>query len=143
MCRRGFTLLEILLSLAALALIAGLSMPLYNGLELSNELDSSAQLVSGSLHRAQTLAQGMEGDSAWGLYWNLGDLVIFKGASYIGHDTAFDENIALPGSVSISPANSVIFAKFTGEVAATSLTLTSSNGQTKSLSINTKGTVEY
>lgn len=141
--QRGFTLVEMLLSVSIITLLVGLSVPVYATFVGRNDLDVARQGVVESLRRAQTYARAVEGDSTWGVSILSNRAVVFKGASYAARDTAFDENIIFGGGVS-STAGEVVFAKLSGTpntVGGITLTQTSTN-DTRMVNINAKGTVE-
>ena len=63
----GFTLLEVLLSVAIIALIAGIGTPVYQSFQTRNDLDVVTNTVAQSLRRAQVLARASDGDTTWGV----------------------------------------------------------------------------
>lgn len=142
---RGFTLLEMLLSIALIALIAGMGTPLYQGLQVRTDLDVAAKSYAHTLRFAEVRARGVEGDAAWGVHIATSTgVVLFQGASYVARNTAYDEAYALPISVTISGLNEVVFAKFTGipnTVGTT--TLTSTTGDTQEVVVSVNGTISY
>lgn len=143
--RRGFTLIELLLSIAIIFMIAAFSMPVFVNYQTQNDIDVSASVVASSLRRAQTLAQGIEGDSAWGVKVQTGSIVLYKGASFATKDANFDETFEISDKITISGTSEFNFTKFTGTIpAATSITLANTeHNQSKTININTKGIVNY
>ena len=141
--KRGFTLPELLLSVAIIGALAGLSLPVYRSLMMKNDLDIAANTVAISLRRAQVLSQAVDGDITWGVKTQSGSIVVFKGASYASRDSMYDESFDIPTSISPSGTTEYIFSKFTGlpEVTGT-VTLTTEN-DTRTVTINTKGAVSY
>jgi prepilin-type N-terminal cleavage/methylation domain-containing protein len=141
---RGFTLIEILLSITLVSVLVGLSMPVYQNFQLKNDLDIAANTIVQSLRRAQVLSQAMDGDTSWGVNIQSELITLFKGASYATRDTDFDEGFDMSNTITPSGAQEVVFAKFTGEPTSTgTATLTSSNTQVKNIIINAKGMLEY
>jgi len=63
---KGFTLLEVLLSISILVVIAGLSAPVYLGFQTRNDLDVATTSVANALRRAQVLSESSEGDDTLG-----------------------------------------------------------------------------
>jgi prepilin-type N-terminal cleavage/methylation domain-containing protein len=140
----GFTLLEVLLSVAAIAIIAGISVPLYQSFQNRNDLDIAAVSTAQTLHRAQALAQAVDGDTSWGVNIQSGSITLFKGTSYAARDTAYDEVFDVPTSIAPSGISEIIFAKFTGLPQITgTITFTSNNNETRNITINAKGMVGY
>lgn len=141
---KGFTLLEVLLSLAAIALISGISIPVYQSFQARNDLDIAATTYAQTLRRAQALSQAVDGDTAWGVYITSGSITLFRGISYIARDSNFDEVFDMPASITPSGIVEIIFTKFTGLPQTTgSVTLTSDANETRVITINARGTVNY
>ncbi|OGI26088.1 MAG: hypothetical protein A3J76_04010 [Candidatus Moranbacteria bacterium RBG_13_45_13] len=141
---QGFTLLEVLLSVAAIAIIAGISIPIYQSFQVRNDLDIAAVEIAQTLRRAQVLAQAVDGDTSWGAYIQLGNITLFKGTSYVARDTNFDEVFDAPTSITPSGVSEIVFTKFTGLPQTTgTITLTSNANETRNITINAKGMVSY
>ncbi len=140
---QGFTLLELLLSVAIIAILAGLSLPVYRTLLSKNDLDVAAVTVAQSLRRAQILSQAVDGDMTWGLKVQSGSIVIFRGASFAARDTTFDETFSTSTTIGVSGTTEIVFAKMTGLPQSTGAVTLSSETDTKSVTINAKGMVDY
>lgn len=142
--RSGFTLIEVLLSIVLISLIAGFSVPFYQTFQVKNDVVIAANTVSQSLHRAQILSQSVAGDTSAGVYIGGGSIVVFRGASYGARDTNYDEVFNLPGSITPSGLQEVVFNKFTGLPQSNgTLTLSTSVGKTLNVTVNAKGMVDY
>jgi prepilin-type N-terminal cleavage/methylation domain-containing protein len=140
---RGFTLLEVLLSVALIGVLAGISLPIYNSFLARNDLDITAQQVAESFRRAQIYSRGMKDDFAWGVNIQPTSVILFRGTNFATRNTAYDEPISLPG-ITASGLSEVQFAKLTGLPNTTgTVTLTTNNGQTKQVVINAQGMVNY
>ena len=141
---KGFTLLEVLLSIGLITVLAGLSLPVYQALQNRNDLDITAVTVAQTLRRAQLLSQAMDGDTSWGISIQTGSITLFRGTSYAARDTSFDEVFDVPTSITQSGVGEVVFAKFTGMPQTTgTITLTSSTNEVRNLILNAKGTITY
>lgn len=140
----GFTLLEILLSIATITIIAGISIPVYLSFQVRNDLDIAALEIAQSARRAQTLSKAVDGDTSWGIKIQLGSLLLFRGASYAARNTNFDEVFPVPTSIVPSGLSELVFTKFTGLPQVTGvITLTSNTNETRNITINAKGAVSY
>jgi prepilin-type N-terminal cleavage/methylation domain-containing protein len=141
---RGFTLLEILLSVALIGLLAGLSIPIYQSFQVRNDLDIATGEVVQTARRAQTLAQGVAGDAPWGIYLQSDSLTLFQGTSYAARNNTWDEIFSLPATIIPSGLQEIVFSKFSGEPQTNgAIILTSSNNETRTISINSQGTANY
>ena len=141
---KGFTLVEMALSLALLGIIFGIAAPYYQSFQVRNDLDIATNTIVQSLRRAQTLSQAGDGDMNWGVYVQVGSIIIFKGASYILRDVSYDEISNLPPSIESSGIAEVVFSKLYGIPQSTgTFTLTSTANETRNIIINEKGMVNF
>ncbi len=144
MSQHGFTLVELLLSVAIMTMLIGLSLPVYETFVRRNDLDLTAQNIAGAIRRAETYARGAKNDSTWGIEFLSSGVTIFKGSTYSTRDTSYDETVSLPGSVSISGDSEMIFSKLSGAPdAAGTVSLSSSTNDTRTIAVNAKGMVSY
>lgn len=142
--RPGLTLIEVLLSLAVIAIIAGIGIPVYQSVQVRNDLDIALVTMAQTLRRAQVLSQGMDGDTHWGVKIETGSITLFRGVSYEARETSFDEVFSMPESITPSGLSEVVLEKLTGFPQSTgTLTLTSSLQESKTLTLNEKGTISY
>ena len=141
---RGFTIIEVMLSLAIIAVLAGISTPIYQSFQVRNDLDIATVTIAQSMRRAQVLSEAVDGDTTWGVDIRSGSITLYKGVSYAGRDTTFDELFDMPTSITPSGLGGIVFAKFTGLPQTTgTITLTSNANETRTITINSKGTVAY
>lgn len=140
----GFTLIEVLLSIAMMAIIAGISIPIYQSVQVRNDLDIAATTLAQSIRRSQVLSQGMDGDTNWGVKVQIGSIIIFRGVSYAARDVSFDEVFSVPTSIVPSGLSEIISEKLTGMPQSMgTITFTSSLNETRTLTLNAKGNINY
>lgn len=143
MRRSGFTLIEVLLSVALIGLIAGIGAVVFQQLQSRNDLNVAAATVAASERRAQALSRAVDSDTTWGVRTDVGTVTIFQGASYASRNAAFDEVSTVSPAITPSGLQEVVFAKFTGLPQTTgTLTLTGPN-DSRTLTLNAQGTVIY
>lgn len=143
MTKRGFTLLEMLLSVAIIALIAGMGVPVYQSFQNRNELDIAANALAQSLHRAQVLSQNQDGDSSWGVHIATGTITVFQGNSFASRDAEFDEVSVIPSSMMYTGTDEYVFSELFATTTMGTTTLTSINNESRSIVVNERGRVEY
>ncbi len=142
--KAGFSLIELLLSVAIIAMIGAMGAPLYQAFQNRNDLYIAALLSTQNLRRAQVLSQASEGDSDWGVHLETGLITLFKGSDYDSRDTDYDERSNIGQSVSITGDTEIIFSKHFGTLNSNkNIVLNSLNNETKTLQINQKGMIEY
>lgn len=140
----GFTLIEMLLSVAIISILVTISLPVYNTFAVRNDLDLAGQQLVGALRRAQMYARGMDDDSAWSVRIESTAVTLFKGTTFATRDTGYDEATSLPGTITVSGLSEVQFSKFSATPNTTgSITLTSSANDARTITINAKGRVDY
>lgn len=141
--QRGFSLIEVLLSITLIGILAGLSLPVYSGYVAHNDTHITAATLAQAYRHAQTFARSGEGDSAWGVHAISGSITVFKGSSYATRDTDYDEVFSVSSALAISGLSDVVFDKLTGNPDTTgSVIISSTTGGTSVISINEKGMVQ-
>src|SRR3989344_7633243 len=116
--KNGLTALEILVALAILALLATLSISSFDKIQRVVYLDGAVESATSLLREARTKTLASEDSSQYGVYFESGRAVLFKGAAF--SEGAPDNKIyTLPDKAEIIninfPLNSVVFKKFTGD----------------------------
>lgn len=140
--KNGFTLLELLLSVALMSLLAGIAAPMYLSLQAENEVAIAATTVADVLRRGQIRAQAVDGDSAWGVEMVSSTITLFKGNNFVGRDQNFDENYKLTATIKLSGLNYVVFNKFSGWATASgTVIITHQEGRQKNVSISELGII--
>lgn len=137
-------LIEVLLSVALIAALSLITIPIYQSFQVKNDLELTVNTVSQTLRRAQVLAESVSNDTPWGVFVSSTSITLFQGPSFLSRVTSSDEVFDLPSTISPSGFQEFIFLKFSGESQATgTLILTSSGEDTRSVSVNSKGVVTY
>lgn len=140
--KNGFTLLELLLSVALMSLLAGIAAPMYLSLQSENEMAIAVTTVEDVLRRGQVRAQAVDGDSPWGVEMVSSTITLFKGNNFAGRDQSFDENYKLTATVKLSGLNDVVFNKFSGWTNASgTVIITHQDGRQKNVSISELGII--
>ena len=144
MNQNGFTLIEVLLSVAILTLLTGLSLPVYETFMRRNDLDLTTQQVAAALRRAQTYARSVNRDSVWGVEVQTGTVTLFQGTNFATRNQNYDETFSIPSTVTASGLSGVQFAKLNETPNTTgTITLTSNANASRTITVNAKGMVEY
>lgn len=139
----GFTLLEVLLAIALFGIVAAISFPLAQSVQVRTDIEHAAIAAAHTLRRAQVLSQTVEGDAPWGVSFAAGTVTLFKGASWASRDPAFDEVQDISSRIVLSGISEVVFAKLSGEpVTPGSMTFTG-DSDAKTVNINAKGMVSF
>lgn len=130
MNRRGFTIIELLVVLAIISLIAGLTLSSLTTFRSRRAVkNAAAEIVSAlTLARSRTL-NGLN-DTVHGVYFATSSLVIFSGGIFNPNDPSNQAINLIPAGLAISLTNgqSVIFNRRSG-VTNNVGTITITNGQ--------------
>lgn len=142
--KRGFTILEILLVVAVVAIVAGIGIPFYYSFVTRNNLDLAHEHVYEAYTRAQVKAQVGDRDTSWGLYVTDGAATVFSGNSFATRNSAYDEQFSFSENIVVSGLSEVVFSKLEGEPDGVGQTiLTDSSGNVRTININAKGTISF
>lgn len=136
--KRGFTAVEVLLTLGILAVTAGVSVPLYRTYQVRSDLDIAVEQAKHALERAQVLARAGQNDSMWGYEALRG--ILFQGESYATRDDAADEEYIIPGGVTVSGLTEVVFQRVTGDPLTSGVILfVAANGEQRTVTVTEGG----
>lgn len=142
--RSGFTVIELMITTALVAMMAFFSFSAYQSFQVKNDLDIAVNTIVQSLWRAQILAQASDGDMSWGVKVQSGSIVLFGGASFSARDAAYDESFDLPSTITPAGVTEVVYEKFTGVPQTTgTTTLTTTTNESRTIILNSKGTLTY
>ncbi len=139
----GFTLIELIVTIAMLTTLAGIAIPVYNTFFTSSELNLATEGVVRMLRRAQTYSRGSNFDSGWGVRVQVGSATLYKGSSYATRDTSYDENILIASSMTPSGISEISFSKLTAQPNTTGTITFANQTETRTITVNAKGTVSY
>src|SRR3989339_1425691 len=89
--QKGFTLLEIILTIALIGILTGAFFATFRNFQFGNDMDVAVSGIVQSVRRAQLLSQGVFGEDDWGVKIFEDRLVIFKGESFAGGGNSKDE----------------------------------------------------
>jgi prepilin-type N-terminal cleavage/methylation domain-containing protein len=137
----GFTLIELILVVAMILILTTMSTSFYSRFINQNSvINASDQLVM-QLRKAQMYAMMGKQNSNWGVGYSSNTMTLYKGSTFTGHTTEFDENFTVPTSVTITGLSDVNFTKTTGATGTQSITISDQNGNSSAVNVNSLGTV--
>lgn len=146
--KTGFSLIEIIISVALLALVASAGWFSFSSYAARRDLESGAARVAALLSEARSKTLAGEGGSAYGVHFEQDRAVLFRAPTYQA-GSADNRTEILPSRVSISAVafsgNEVVFKRLTGAANAAGSIVLSVRGTpsvSRTISVNTLGTVE-
>jgi len=138
--KKGFTIVETMLTLGIIAITAGMSVPMYQNYQIRSDLDLAVAQTLHNLSSAQLKSQSGEEDGQWGV--SIEDGTVFMGENYITRDTDFDDTIALPAGISVFGIEEVIYSRVDGIPSPTGdIILEAANGERRIITITADGTL--
>ena len=139
---KGFTLIEVILSIGIISLIGAFSVPVYRSLQTNNDFNIVVDESVSSLRRAQALSRSMQEDSSWGVNFD-DSITIFLGSSYASRDQDYDEIFDKPDSITFSGNTEFVFDKLSGDPVSTGSLSVDGLTSSTTISINEEGSVIY
>lgn len=144
----GFTLIELVITIGLVALIAGLGMLLSFDYYRNNSFFSEQKIITSVLQKARNQAMNniclgtcTEGKKH-GVRFETDKYVIFQGNNFSSRDTAYDEEVKISPTISISGMTEVVFDQLSGNATVTGGNLTvSSNGRSAIIEVNSNGRI--
>lgn len=141
---KGFTLLEVMISVGILALVAGSAMMFMGNFLSQSNLRSEHTLVLSLVKQARTLSLANRNRKAHGVKILSSTYVLFEGWSYAGRDASLDLSYNRDTSVMITGPSEIIFYTLSGRSGTTALTFGhASTTTTYAININTEGSIDW
>lgn len=140
---RGFSLVEILLTMALIGIILAASVPAYRKLQSVNDLSAAVSTLSQALRLAELKAQAIDEGSGWGVHAGTSTITVFKGSSFADRDQTRDAIFSFSGSIVVSAPSDAFFVPFSGAPSAPVAWRLSGGGVTHSVSVNNLGILTY
>jgi prepilin-type N-terminal cleavage/methylation domain-containing protein len=147
--KKGFTLFELMLVIAVMAIIATLSRDFYTNFALDATIDNNAKTIMFDLRSARDKAMNGQNNSNWGLHFINSNSdyyqTFYSPTNYADAAKVIESSSYLHGSNKFSsPAEGsstdIIFSKISGSASATDIIIISgSNART--ISVNAQGLV--
>lgn len=138
MSRFGFTLLEVLLTIAILSVLTGMGTPLYRQYLFRSDLNNAGQQTIQTLRRAQLLSRAGQENSGWGVC--MPSTVLYKGATYIQRNIGFDETYPVAPTITFYGLAEVSFSQVEGQPSRTgSIILQARNGDRQVITVDANG----
>lgn len=145
MSRRAFTLVELVISLAVIAIIGGIGISALLNARDSKNLDVISDGIEATLSQARSDAIAGKNSSSFGVEFESGSYTFFMGSTYSG-GTAPSGVTLLPGGWVIGTSTSngvsyIVFNHLTGTAQATGTITVSKGSLTRTITIGPAGTI--
>ena len=114
----GFTMIELLIVIAILAVVAVFSIPFIQTFQISSDLNTTADQLTQAVRRVQLQARTGQNDADCGIAFNESgnQYTIFKGSLYASRDSTFDEVVQYQPRFRMTTdfGREIIFFKYSG-----------------------------
>ena len=137
--RLGLTLIEILLVLGIFSDIGTLVGVGTSSLLFQSYFTNTVERIVRTLHTAQVYSFSGRNDSSWGVHYEAGKVVLFKGTDYASRDPSFDAVTDIPAVVAITGWNDLYFDRLRGMPSAPLSILVEVSGRAGTISVNEQG----
>ena len=113
--KKGFTIMEILIVIALIAIFLGLTVPFGMDFYRQQVLEEVAAEISNTLKTAQSYAQTGRGSSSWGVRFFEEEFVLFMGNNFSERDETRDRVFDFPSGINVpGEIEEVVFEIGTG-----------------------------
>jgi len=137
--RLGLTIIEILLVLGIFSVIGAIIGVGSSSLLFQSYFTNTVERVVRTLHTAQVYSFSGRNDSSWGVHYESGRVVLFKGTDYASRDSIFDAVTDIPAVVTITGWNDLYFDKLRGVPSVPLSILIEVSGRAGTISVNEQG----
>lgn len=120
--QRGFTLIEILITLVILSVVGGLTFAYFSRLNEGKTLEANTALVASVIEQARALTLNAKNAVAYGVHLESGGVTLFVGPTYntlAGTNvvTSLHSMVGIRDITLASGGDDILFQRLTGETA--------------------------
>ncbi len=140
--RRGFSLVELILTVAIMTIIVSIVAPITNKQFDFFDITAERENFLSVLRRARILSITNRNSSPHGVYVATTTYTVFEGVSFAARSTSYDEVYPKLGNAVISGSNQVVFSALAATTSASSFTIVLNNASS-TVDVNIEGGISY
>lgn len=137
----GFTFIELFLSVSFVLILLLLAVPFYSRFFAQNDVANTADVLVGSLRKAQLYSMMGRRNGTWGVNYSSNTITLFQGSTFATRNSALDERFSVNSAVTITGLTQLTFVRVTGTPSATPTITVAGNNNKKTITINGQGVV--
>ena len=147
---RGFTLVEVLIVIAIMAILSGVVIFSFSGMRARQDVDSNTEVITSLLKEARSRTLGSIDSTTYGVFIETNQVTLFKGASYIAGDPTNQTN-SLSNTVTITAVSlngggsTIMFERLTGKTnnfGTMRVEFTSDTSVARTITVDATGLIE-
>ena len=139
----GFTLIEIIIVMAIIALLAGLGSFISVDIYRSISFNTDSNYIAAFLKRARSEAINNIDGLPHGIKIMPGEYVIFSGYDFASRDASKDEVISGNSQFSFFGPTEIVFSQLSGNSTASGSLVISNGFKTATISLNYEGRINF
>ena len=143
---KGFTLVEMILVVALIGIVAGLSVPFLQSFGVSSNLYTHSDTILKTLRKARQQSIVGQNLASWGVYFDtsVNDLIFYQGDSYASRDTSFDLVVDFSEATSFTTdfSDDINFSIFSGLPSVSGVIIMASTYGSEIISISSEGLIQ-
>jgi prepilin-type N-terminal cleavage/methylation domain-containing protein len=140
---RGFTLIEILVVMALIAIVFGFSSVVGFDSYRKNSLKAERDTLISALQKARSQAINNVNDIKHGFYFDGTNYILFNGPSYASRNVAQDLIVEKNSAITVSGTAEIIFDQLTGNASPTGDIILGDGVSSSSVSVNQEGRINW
>ncbi|MEI6042093.1 MAG: prepilin-type N-terminal cleavage/methylation domain-containing protein [bacterium] len=142
----GFTLMEMIIVIALIAIISGISAKVYFNIREKKAIEKDVDSVVSTIEKTKNMSLNRKNDSSYGVSFSSSTVIMFSGVTKAGGNNILTYELETDikiSSVNLSShKNEVDFAKITGAPNATGTIVVGTPSYSKTITISGTGIIE-
>lgn len=136
---KGFTLIEVLLTISLVAIAAMMSSIFYGRFIFSQSIMVVSDQLEGSLREAQAYSMAGKDNVQWGVAIEAQNIILFQGDSFATRDREMDTVSTIDHGVTVAASSETVFARMTGVPDTQTVFVISDGHETKTYTLGASG----
>ncbi len=141
--KNGFTLVELILTIALMVTSMAIAAPVFQSFLFQNQVELALDSSVRAVRYAQLLSTESTENSGWSVNFQPSVITVYLGNDFNLRDPVYDITFSVDSSIALSGLANISFTAISGTTTNTGNITVSKNSESKSFSINERGTITY